>query len=58
MVQASVFFQKQNWDRRVSLEYQFFVALKIQNVNNNNFKIVGYQTNVSISRFFHIYIQL
>ena len=38
--------------------YQFFSGRKIQNVNNNNFKIVGYQTNVSISRFFHIYIQL
>ena len=44
MVQASVIFQKQNWDLEVSLEYQFFLALKIQNVKNNNFKIVGYQT--------------
>ena len=43
VVQASVsvLFQKQNWGRRVSLKYQFFVALKIQNIN---FKIVGYQT--------------
>ena len=54
MVQAFVFFKKQNWDSRVSLKYQFFIALKIQNVNNNNFKIDGYQTNVSISRYFHI----
>ena len=54
MVQAKMFFEHKTETVESHLSISFFLALKIQNVNKNNFKIVGYQTNVSISRFFHI----
>ena len=58
MYKLKCFFKNKTETVESHLSISFFLALKIQNVNNNNFKTVGYQTNVSISRFFHIQIQL
>ena len=44
----SVFFKNKTEAVESHLNISFFLALEIQNVNYNNFKIVGYQTNVSI----------